>query len=63
MVDSGHFVLARWTTEDKNEIEMTAFKVTLICEFCGFWKWCQNAYEVLTIKRTGDTHQRDANQL
>ena len=30
MGDSGHFVLARWTNEDKTEIEMTAFKVSVM---------------------------------
>ena len=30
MGGSGHFVLARWTNEDKTEIEMTAFKVTVM---------------------------------
>lgn len=29
MGGSGHFVLARWTNEDKTDIEMTAFKVPL----------------------------------
>ena len=30
MGGSGHFVLARWTNEDKTEIEMTAFKVSVM---------------------------------
>ena len=30
MGDSGHFVLARWTGDEKTEIEMTAFKVNVV---------------------------------
>ena len=30
MGDSGHFVLARWTDDEKTEIEMTAFKVNVV---------------------------------
>ena len=35
MGDSGHFVLARWTQEDKTEIEMTAFKVSMMTMTAG----------------------------
>ena len=35
MGDSGHFVLARWTQEDNTEIEMTAFKVSMMTMTAG----------------------------